>query len=122
MDNPDPERHRPERFDWHWDGCGTSVKVDFGRQLTVVPLGDWQRIVERLGPAGKSLVDRVRAGSEGLRRCVGCGRGEGVLYRSEAGQRPAGYCSSCWEKVMGERLPPGADRGWSGEAVPSPGV
>ena len=120
MDNPDPQRHRPKGFDWRWDGCGTSVEVGFGRQLTVVPLGDWQRLVAALGPAGQSLAERVRAGSEGLRRCVGCGGGDVVRYRSESGKRPAGYCCGCWEKTMGERLGPGADQGWSVGAVATP--
>ena len=113
MDNPDPERHRPGVFDWRWDGCGTSVEVGYGKQLTVVTLGDWLRIEEALGGRGRQLLARVRAGSEGLRRCVGCGSGDVVRYRAPAGGGSAGYCAQCWSLETGEDLSAVVDSGWS---------
>ena len=111
MDNPDPNRHRPERFDWRWEGCGTSVEVGFAAQLTVITKGDWQLLVRALGRGGRGLADRLRMGSEGLRRCS-CGSAEVVRYRAPAGQPPVGLCAKCWEARTGEALGAGADIGW----------
>ena len=72
-----------------------SPGVSLGRQYVTTLLPSphvivWMRSTPLCDQAAviSSLADRVRAGSEDLRRCVGCGRGEGVLYRSVRG-RPA---------------------------------
>ena len=112
MDNPDPQRHRPQRFDWRWDGCGTALEVGLAVQVTHVTLGDWHRIVELVGPKGRALTDRVRAGSRGLRACA-CGSTEVVRYRHQAGEAPVAYCRECWQREDGSELPAeGAGEHW----------
>ena len=113
MDNPDPQRHRPEPFDWEWEGCGTSVEVGFAAQLTVVPLGAWRALVRLAGTRGRKLAERVRADSERLRRCAACDSPDVVRYRAPAAGGAAGYCAACWEQDTGEVVPAGGDRGWS---------
>ena len=111
MDNPDPNRHRPKRIDWRWDDCPTSVEVGYGAQLTLITKGDWGRLVRALGPQGRGLAERLRMGSEGLRRCA-CGSAEVVRYHAPAGEPPVGLCRVCWEKETGEVLGAGADLRW----------
>ena len=104
MDNPDPQRHRPEAFEWRWGGCGTALEVGLAVQITRVTLGDWERLVKLLGPQGRALADRIRAGSAGLRAC-GCGSPEVVRYRQQAGEAAQGYCRECWRREDGVELP-----------------
>ena len=104
MDNPDPERHRPEAFDWRWDGCDSSVEVGGPQQMIVVPLGDWQRFLAALPHRAKELGARLRKRSAGLLRCGGCQGGPVMRYRAVGAAPAVGYCAQCWFSETGERL------------------
>ena len=110
MDNPDPQRHRPLTFDWHWSGAG-AVEEGTSEQLVTLSAGEWERLREEArGTRTAARIGRLDTARGTLQRCAECGAEAVRRYRvSEDGTLRAGYCMSCWRALTGPYEPRGAE-------------